>query len=280
MVVADGQRIGVTEGPLGRFRSGPHPHAGRMTSWPAAPAPSVPRAGGGRKSFQGFRARRAASSVRIRPGSTLARWNSQDGMARQACADGGTRMTAGAGPGAGVPNRVTSSRQDRNASTPWTRCSSTAGDERLEHPAGASDPQVPGPLSRTLHRRVGGLEVGGVVVGPEQGGQVRQELLGTLVPTPGTRRCRAPYERSGRSPVRWTAGWCARSLRRRRSGSTGRPDRDALRREGVPRADGSGEGERPLRHQVAQGRPVIRSASTATGEVSERPPASCRSASL
>ena len=84
---------------------------------------------GGRGASRSRASARAAqpSSVRIRPGSTLARWNSQDGMARQACADGGTRMTAGAGPGAGVPNRVTSSRQDRNASTPWTRCSSTAG---------------------------------------------------------------------------------------------------------------------------------------------------------
>jgi hypothetical protein len=43
------------------------------------------------------------------------------------CADGGARMTAGAGPGAGVPYLVTSSRQDRNASAPGTRCSSTAG---------------------------------------------------------------------------------------------------------------------------------------------------------
>src|ERR1700739_2876569 len=65
--------------------------------------------------------------VRARPGSTLARWNSHDGMHRHTSADGGTRMCAGAGPGAGAPYFVTSTRQDRNESAPATRCSSTAG---------------------------------------------------------------------------------------------------------------------------------------------------------
>ena len=42
-------------------------------------------------------------------------------------ADGQTRIPVGAGPGAGDPNLVTSSRHDRQASRPTTRCSSTAG---------------------------------------------------------------------------------------------------------------------------------------------------------
>ncbi len=65
--------------------------------------------------------------VRARPGSTLARGTSQDGIRRHSWAEGGTRIREGAGPGAGVPNLVTSRRQARNASAPGTRCSITAG---------------------------------------------------------------------------------------------------------------------------------------------------------
>ena len=43
--------------------------------------------------------------VRARTPSTPARCHSQDGIRRQTAAGGGTRMPAGAGPGAGVPNR-------------------------------------------------------------------------------------------------------------------------------------------------------------------------------
>ena len=48
-------------------------------------------------------------------------------MARHPAADGGTRMPAGAGPGAGFPYQVTSRRKAAIASRPITFCSSTAG---------------------------------------------------------------------------------------------------------------------------------------------------------
>ena len=48
-------------------------------------------------------------------------------MAAQVAAGGQTRSPSGAGPGAGRPNRRSSSRQVRNASRPTTFCSSTAG---------------------------------------------------------------------------------------------------------------------------------------------------------
>ncbi len=71
--------------------------------------------------------RAAAAIVRALTASTPARCHSQDGMDAQPAGAGGTRIPAGAGPGAGSPNRRSSVRQARVASLPTTFCSSTAG---------------------------------------------------------------------------------------------------------------------------------------------------------
>ena len=94
----------------------------------ATSAPRVPRAARPVTSRSSDSARCAQPTmVRARPGSTLARWNSHDGMRRHTSAERRHPHPRGAGPGAGVPNLVTSSRQARNASMPCTRCSRPRG---------------------------------------------------------------------------------------------------------------------------------------------------------
>ncbi len=51
-------------------------------------------------------------------------------------------MRAGAGPGAGDPNLVTSSRQARNAVLARHSLFDHGRDQRLQHPSGAAQPQM------------------------------------------------------------------------------------------------------------------------------------------
>ena len=51
-------------------------------------------------------------------------------------------MRAGAGPGAGAPYLVTSTRQARNESLPGHPLLEHRRDQRLEHPPGAAQPEV------------------------------------------------------------------------------------------------------------------------------------------
>jgi hypothetical protein len=61
--------------------------------------------------------------------------HSQDGMRRQVCASGGTRMPSGAGPGAGSPKRSTSCRNDARAFLAGDLLLEHRRDPRLDHPA-------------------------------------------------------------------------------------------------------------------------------------------------
>ena len=125
VVVADADGVRVAVRALHDFRGGPHADARARCAVRRSPGRRLAR-------HRPCAAARLPPSRRRPPsppdrGSTPARCHSQEGIRPHSTADGHTLMPSGAGPGAAEPNLVTNSRQDRRASAPTTRCSSTAG---------------------------------------------------------------------------------------------------------------------------------------------------------
>ena len=121
------------------------------------------------------------------------------------------------------------------------------GDERLEHPAGAADPEVRDAGVRGGDGRVIGPEAGGVVVGSEQRGQVGQELLRAVAPglAGDGIGCGAIDARGHRTAARKAGapdGAVTVDLEARITGAT------ALRGQGMPGTDRPGKADRALKH--------------------------------
>ena len=106
-------------------------------------------------------------------------------MAAQVAAGGQTRIPAGAGPGAGRPNRRSSSRQARKRLQADHLLLQDGRDQRLEHPAGPADAAAGVPEGQLAQQRVGGPEVAGPVAGAEQVRQRRPASSPLRVPRPG-----------------------------------------------------------------------------------------------
>ena len=127
--------------------------------------------------------RAAVTTARDRAGSTWRRSHSHDGMARSTSGDGCTHsFRSRPAPGARSPKRCTSIRNPAKASCPVTFCSMIAGTR-----ASMTRPLRPSRACGWRRRASAStgcrwLEVGPVVVGPQQIGQRRQRPLGAGAP--------------------------------------------------------------------------------------------------
>ena len=170
--------------------------------------------------------RAAPRMVAARTPSAPARCHSQDGMAAQVAAGGQTRIPAGAGPGAGRPNRRSSRRQARNASSrPPSAPARPAPAPPAPGRTGRRGRRVPD--GQLAQQRVRGPEPGRVVAGAEQAGQRRPAASPRPAPRPArVTGCRPRPD--GRSRAAWPGRpGSGRSARWRRPAS--------IRKAGSPR---------------------------------------------
>ncbi len=132
----------------------------------------------------GRRGARRPAPYCARWGSTPARCHSHEGMAAHCSAVGKTRMPAGAGPGAGSPNRMLSRRQAAKASRPTTFCSITAA-IRASRTRPVRGTRRPGMAAdRVGEDRMIGPKSCRVVLGPDRARPGRRAARQRLVPTP------------------------------------------------------------------------------------------------
>ena len=242
VVVADRQGVGVAEGPLRRLGGGPHPDP-RQRRQRVAGLLRRPR----RQPLQ--RRRPAARSRRWCGPGPDRRW--RGGTPTTGC-DATPRPTAapacraGAGPGrrgAVLGHQQPPGPKRVGAGHPLL---DHRGDQRLQHPVGAAQPQVRHPPVRRGDRRLRRGEIRRVVVGAQQRGQRVDEFLGAACPTPRSRRRRAAARliRAVTGPVAQQAGPPDRAVSAIRK--HGSPRTAAQRRQRVPGLTGAGERDRAL----------------------------------
>ncbi len=225
VVVADAHRVGVAERALRGLGGGPDPDAGHQLQpghrvaagvmLDALLEPAGDRGGGpdGALPLQ-VDAEAVPVPGRARPAAPAG--------------GGGTRRPS-TGPGAGVPNRRSSSRHDRRASAPVTFCSRTAGHERVQHQPGARQPQpglAPAGLVQQPDRR--DVEPRPVVAARPAGSAPGRATSRHPRPTPG-RVTTAPAACRQACPARPASRRPPRTARSRRSRWAGSP---------VPRTSG------------------------------------------
>ena len=162
VVVAEAHGVGVAERALGHLGRGPDPHA---RAGPAAAGGPL-REAGRPPAPAGRRARPPALPPPTAPRRHWPAATPRTGWTPRPCASGATQSPRSApGPGAGWPNRRTSTRCPEKASWPVTFCSMIAGHQRVQdqtrprdvppgiRPAGPWPPAGGGPRSRRRRRR-------------------------------------------------------------------------------------------------------------------------------